>query len=138
MYRRVDCECHACILTSSAIHRCTVRDLSLSGFRVKRQGEALLSQHMAVMIRVWLPGLSEPIDIDQAMVRWDRGSEFGVEIQSISNGSNFQLAGFIARTLQSSIGCDAAPSQAVGARLSAGDAGSPGRGYETQQRSAEA
>lgn len=138
MYRRVEHECHACILTSSAIYRCTVRDLSLSGFRVKRQGEVLLSQHTTVMIRVWLPGLSEPIDIDQAMVRWDRGSEFGVEIQSISNGSDFQLAGFIARTLQSSIGCDEVPSQAAGARLSAGDAGNLGRGYGTQQRSAEA
>ncbi|MEK6533619.1 MAG: PilZ domain-containing protein [Nitrospirota bacterium] len=114
MYRRVERECHACILTSSAIHRCMVRDLSLSGFRVKRQGKDALSLHMPVMIRVWLPGVSVPIDIDQAIVRWDRGNEFGVEIQSISNGSDFQLAGFIERTLQSSIGCDEAPGQAVG------------------------
>lgn len=114
MYRRVERECHACILTSSAIHRCTVRDLSLSGARVQRQDKAVLSLHMLVMIRVWLPGISTPIDIDQAMVRWDRGNEFGVEIQSISNGSDFQLAGFIERTLQSSTGCDEAPSQAVG------------------------
>jgi hypothetical protein len=114
MYRRIDQECHACILTSSAIQRCMVRDLSLSGFRVKRQGEDALSLHTPVMIRVWLPGISTPIDIDQAMVRWDRGNEFGVEIQSISNGSDFQLAGFIERTLQSSIGFDEAPGQAVG------------------------
>jgi len=114
MYRRVERECHACILTSSAIHRCTVRDLSLSGARVQRQDKAVLSLHMLVMIRVWLPGISTPIDIDQAMVRWDRGNEFGVEIQSISNGSDFQLAEFIERTLQSSTGCDEAPSQAVG------------------------
>jgi len=114
MYRRVERECYACILTSSAIHRCTVRDLSLSGFRVKRQGKDALSLHTPVMIRVWLPGGSAPIDIDQAMVRWDRGKEFGVEIQSISNGSDFQLAGFIERTLQSSIGCDETPSHAVG------------------------
>jgi PilZ domain len=114
MYRRVERECHACILTSSAIHRCTVRDLSLSGLRVQRQDKAVLSLHTLVMIRVWLPGISTPIDIDQAMVRWDRGNEFGVEIQSISSGSDFQLAGFVERTLQSSTGCDEAPSQAVG------------------------
>lgn len=114
MYRRVERECHACILTSGAIHRCMVRDLSLSGFRVKGQGKDALSLHTPVMIRVWLPGVSAPIDIDQAMVRWDRGNEFGVEIQSISNGSDFQLAGFIERTLQSLIGCDEAPGQAVG------------------------
>lgn len=114
MYRRVERDCHACILTASAIHRCRVRDLSLSGFRVKRQGKDALSPHTFVMIRVWLPGVSAPIDIDQAMVRWDRGNEFGVEIQSISNGADFQLAGFIERTLQSSTGCDEAPSQAVG------------------------
>ena len=114
MYRRVDRECHACILTSSAIHRCTVRDLSLSGFRVKRQGEEALSPHTSVMIRVWLPGVSAPIDIDQALVRWDRGSECGVEIVSISNGADFQLAGFIERALQQSTGWEDAPSQAVG------------------------
>lgn len=113
MYRRVDRECHACILTSSAIHRCTVRDLSLSGFRVKRQGEEALSPHTSVMIRVWLPGVSAPIDIDQARVRWDRGDEFGVEILSISNGSDFQLAEFIERTLQLSTGCEDISSQAV-------------------------
>ena len=113
MYRRVERECHACILTSSAIHRCTVRDLSLSGVRVQRQDKAVLSLHMLVMIRVWLPGISTPIDIDQAMVRWDRGNEFGVEIQSISNGSDFQLAEFIERTLQPSTGCENVPSQAV-------------------------
>ena len=114
MYRRVERECHACILTSSAIHRCMVHDLSLSGFRVNRLGEDALSLHTSVMIRVWLPGASAPIDIDQAMVRWSRGNEFGVEIQSISNGSDFQLAGFIERTLRSSIRCDEAPGQAVG------------------------
>ncbi|HEX7767633.1 MAG TPA: PilZ domain-containing protein, partial [Nitrospira sp.] len=111
---RVERECYACILTSGAIYRCMVRDLSLSGFRVKRQGEGALSLGTPVMIRVWLPGVSVPIDIDQAMVRWDRGNEFGVEIQSISTGSDFQLAGFIERTLQFSIGCDEAPNQAVG------------------------
>ncbi len=114
MYRRVERECHACVLTSSAIHRCIVRDLSLSGFRVARQGEAALSQHRFVMLRVWLPGVSTPIDIDQAMIRWDQGSEFGVEIISISSGADFQLAGFIGRTLQWSAGLEDEPSQAVG------------------------
>lgn len=102
MYRRVDRECHACILTSSGIHRCMVRDLSLSGFRVKRPNEVVLSSQSPVMIRVWLPGVLMPIDIDQAMVRWNRGNEFGVEILSISNGADFQLAGFIEQTLQPS------------------------------------
>jgi len=114
MYRRVERDCQACILTSSAIHRCMVRDLSLSGLRIKRQEKAALSPCAPVMIRVWLPGVSAPIDIDQARVRWRRGNEFGLEIQSISNGSDFQLAGFIERTLQSSIGCDESSGRAVG------------------------
>ncbi|MCC6139492.1 MAG: PilZ domain-containing protein [Nitrospira sp.] len=114
LYRRVEWDCQACILTSSAIHRCTVRDLSLSGFRIKRQGKAVLSPRTPVMIRVWLPGVSAPIDIDQARVRWDRGSEFGVEVLSISNGADFQLAGFIERTLQQTAGREAAPGRAVG------------------------
>lgn len=104
MYRRVNRECHACILTCSAIHRCTVRDLSLSGFRVRRETETVLLPQSLVMIRVWLPGVAAPIDIDQAMVRWDCGNEFGIEILSISNGADFQLAGFIEHTLQPSDG----------------------------------
>ena len=132
MYRRVDRECHACILTSSAIHRCTVRDLSLSGFRVKRQGEEALSPHTSVMIRVWLPGVSAPIDIDQARIRWDRGDEFGVEILSISNGSDFQLAEFIERTLKLSTGCEDISSQAVRERFSADDAGIQVRAHGTR------
>lgn len=99
------------MLTSGTIFRCMVRDLSLSGFRVKRQAEVTLPLHTFVMIRVWLPGMSAPIDVDQAIVRWGHGNEFGVEILSISSGVDFQLAGFIERTLQPSIGCDEASSQ---------------------------
>lgn len=134
MYRRVERECHACILTASAIRRCTVRDLSLSGFRIIGLGEGLLLPHVFVMIRVWLPGLSAPIDIDQAMVRWSRGNEFGVEILSLSTGADFQLAGFIERALQSSISCENTLSQVVSEPLNAGDAGSQVRAYGTRQR----
>lgn len=123
MYRRVEHECHACILTSSAIHRCRVRDLSLSGFRVERQGEEALPAHTSVMIRVWLPGVPGPIDIDQARVRWGRGNEFGVEILSISPGSDFQLAGFIERTLQSLAGVGGLAPQARCEPLSVGGDG---------------
>ena len=91
-----------------------VRDLSLSGFRVKRQNEAALSPQSPVMIRVWLPGVPAPIDINQAMVRWDRGNQFGVEILSISNGADFQLAWFIEQTLQPSSGWVGTISRAAG------------------------
>ena len=133
MYRRVERECHACLLTASAIYRCTVLDLSLSGFRIKGLGEGLLLPHMSVMIRVWLPGLPAPIDIDQAMVRWDRANEFGVEILSISSGADFQLAGFIERALQPSMGREDALSQVVDTQLSAGDAGSQAHAYGTRR-----
>lgn len=127
MYRRIDRECHACILTSSTIRRCLVRDLSLSGFRIAQPGERLLLPNTSVMIRVWLPGGAAPIDIDQAMVRWERGNEVGVEILSISHGADYQLAGCIERVLE----------QAAG-RVSGDDVGSPVRGYETRRRTAEA
>ena len=120
-------ECHACILTSSTIRRCLVRDLSLSGFRIAQPGERLLLPNTSVMIRVWLPGGAAPIDIDQAMVRWERGNEVGVEILSISHGADYQLAGCIERVLE----------QAAG-RVSGDDVGSPVRGYESLRRTAEA
>ncbi|ULA63976.1 MAG: PilZ domain-containing protein [Nitrospira sp.] len=114
LYRRVERDCQACVLTSSAIHRCRVRDLSLNGFRIERQGKAVLPLRAPVMIRVWLPGVSAPIDIDQARVQWDRGNEFGVEVLSLSNGADFQLAGFIERTLQRTASCEETLSRAVG------------------------
>ena len=128
MYRRIGQECHACVLTSSTIRRCLVRDLSLSGFRIAQPGERLLLPNTSVMIRIWLPGGAAPIDIDQAMVRWERGNEVGVEILSISHGADYQLAGCIERVLR----------QAAGGGVSGDDAGSPVRGYEPQRRTAEA
>lgn len=102
MYRRVLSECQACILTSQALRRCTIRDLSLSGFRI--QGQTKLAVETVVMLRVWLPGVPLPVDIDQAVVRWERGVECGVEIVSISSGADFQLAQFVGRAVQCSFG----------------------------------
>lgn len=56
------------------------------------------------MLRVWLPGVPLPVDIDQAVVRWERGVECGVEIVSISSGADFQLAQFVGRAVQCSFG----------------------------------
>ena len=56
------------------------------------------------MLRVWLPNVPMSIDIDQAVIRWGRGEECGVEIVSISSGADFQLAQFIGRALQYSFG----------------------------------
>ncbi len=128
LYRRVDQECHACILTSSTIRRCLVRDLSLSGFRIAQPGERFLLPNASVMIRVWLPGGAAPIDVDQAMVRWEREDEIGVEILSISHGADYQLAGWIEQVLRPT----------AGGGLSGDDAGSPVRGYESQRWPAEA
>lgn len=134
MYRRIDHDCHACILTSSTIRRCWVRDFSLSGFRITRPDEQALSANTSVMIRVWLPGVPAPIDIDHAMVRWERDGEIGVEILSISPGADFQLAECIERVLRKTMTHEGASRPVPGERLSGDDVGIQARVRGLRQR----
>jgi hypothetical protein len=58
-----------------------VEDLSLSGWRIR--GNEPVSVGMQLILRVYLPGEREPLRIDQAIVQWVKGLEFGVEFDSL-------------------------------------------------------
>ena len=90
MYRRVMGHYPGCYVTSSALRLSIVRNLSLNGFQVS--GLSGLKRDSIVMLRLWLPGQATAIDIDQAVVRWVDGREFGAQIISLSNEADIRLA----------------------------------------------
>jgi hypothetical protein len=97
MYRRILADHPSCYLTSHSVRHSVVRDISLNGFRM--EGLPALPRHTMMMVRIWLPDQKETIDIDQAVVRWVQGHEFGVQIVALSSEADFRLAGYIERVL---------------------------------------
>lgn len=52
------------------------------------------------MVRIWIPWKTQPIDIDQAVIRWaSKHEEIGLQVVALSNGADFQLARFVERSL---------------------------------------
>jgi len=98
MYRRVMVDYPSCYLTSSFLRLSVVRDLSLNGFRIT--GLSGLQPKSIVMVRLWLPGQEDSVDIDQAVVRWGNGFEFGVQIIALSNDADSRLALHIEQVLE--------------------------------------
>ena len=98
MYRRALVDCPSCYLTSSSLQVSVVRDISLNGFRIS--GLPDVQRGSIVMVRLWLPGQEDSVDIDQAVVRWRNGFEFGVQIIAISNEVDLRLAFHMEQVLQ--------------------------------------
>jgi hypothetical protein len=98
MYRRLVTNYPSCYLTNHSFSHSVVRDISLNGLRIESQ--ANLSRNTMVMVRLWLPDQQDSIDIDQAVVRWVRGQEFGVQLVSLSNEADFRLATHIEHLLR--------------------------------------
>ncbi len=98
MYRRVLAEYPSCYATSSSLRVAVVRDISLNGFRIS--GLSGVQRDSIVMVRLWLPGQEDCIDIDQAVVRWVDGFEFGAQIISLSNEADLRLALHVEQILQ--------------------------------------
>ena len=56
-----------------------IKDLSLSGSYMT--GNAPVSVEMALALQIFVPGDPEPLLIDRAIVKWVKGSEFGVDFE---------------------------------------------------------
>ena len=54
-----------------------IKDLSLSGSYIA--GNASVSIGMALALQIFVPGDPVPLLIDRAIVKWIKGSEFGVD-----------------------------------------------------------
>lgn len=98
MYRRISTDYPSCYLTSNSFRQAVVRDLSLNGFRI--EGPSGLPRNTIVMVRLWLPDEGNSIDIDQAVVRWVNGSEFGIQIIALSNEVDLRLANHVEHVLR--------------------------------------
>ncbi|NGZ98151.1 MAG: hypothetical protein CV089_18825 [Nitrospira sp. WS110] len=98
MYRRISADYASCYLMDSVLRQGVIRDISLNGGRIQCFSDP--PEKLLVMVRLWLPGQQESLDVDQAMVRWVRGQEFGVQFVSLSNEADFRLAVHIERIIQ--------------------------------------
>ena len=98
MYRRLPTAYRAVYLLNSSFLKGVVKDLSLNGFRVEGQSEIACND--TVMLRVWLPEGHGSIDIDQAVVRWVKNREFGIQIIALSNEADLRLALHVERELE--------------------------------------
>ncbi len=98
MYRRVSADYPSCFLMGQVLRQAVIRDISLNGVRIQSFSD--LPHNPLVMVRLWLPGQQESLDVDLAIVRWVRGQEFGVQFVFLSNEADFRLAVHIERVLQ--------------------------------------
>ena len=57
-----------------------IKDLSLSGSYIT--GNARVSVGMALALQIFVPGDPVPLLIDRAIVKWVKGSEFGVDFDT--------------------------------------------------------
>ena len=57
-----------------------IKDLSLSGSYIT--GNAPVSVGMALALQIFVPGDPEPLLIERAIVKWVKGSEFGVDFDT--------------------------------------------------------
>jgi hypothetical protein len=58
-----------------------IKDLSLSGSSMT--GNVPVSVGMSLTLQIVLPGDPEPLVIDQAIVKWVKESEFGVDFEKL-------------------------------------------------------
>ncbi|MCC2640730.1 MAG: hypothetical protein K0S45_1143 [Nitrospira sp.] len=71
----------------------TAWNLSLNGWRI--DGTHPVEQGLVVTLCVFLPGRHPAVFIDQAIIRWSRGQEFGVEVSSIKADEHARLEQFV-------------------------------------------
>lgn len=93
MYRRISAEYPGWYIVGGAMQHAVVRDVSLNGFRI--EGPADLPCNTIIPVRVWLPEQENSLKIDQAVVRWAKGWEFGVQIVGLSNEEDLRLANHV-------------------------------------------
>lgn len=71
----------------------TAWNLSLNGWRI--DGTHPVEPGMVVTLCVFLPGQHPTIFIDRAIIRWSRGQEFGIEVNSIKADEYARLEQFV-------------------------------------------
>ena len=70
-----------------------VWNLSLNGWRV--DGTHPVEPGTIITLCVFLPGQHPTVFVDRAIVRWSRGQEFGIEVNSIKADEQARLEQFV-------------------------------------------
>jgi len=109
MYRRISTNYIGYCLTSHSFQPAIVQDISLNGFRI--EGPSNLALNSVVTLQLWLPDGEGMIDIEQAVVRWRREREFGMQVVLLSNAADFRLARHVEQRLRQSARHDAVQSR---------------------------
>ena len=78
----------------------TVWNLSLSGWRFS--GDVPMRPGELLSLNVTLPN-EQRIKIDEAIVRWSRGGEFGIETVEVSKHTQDRLAHYVRRLMQAAL-----------------------------------
>jgi hypothetical protein len=74
-------------------HQGTLIDMSQGGWRA--QGASPVARGTAMQVRILCPESDQPIEIEEAVVRWTDGVEFGVEVTRISPESASRLSDYL-------------------------------------------
>jgi PilZ domain len=75
-----------------------IKDLSLSGSYMT--GNVPVSVGMALALQIFVPGDRDVLLIDQATVKWVKGSEFGVDFETLQPNVAAHMTRIIASLIQ--------------------------------------
>jgi len=70
-----------------------IKDLSLNGSSITGNARVFIEERL--ILQLFVPGDPEPLTIDGVMVKWVKGSEFGVEFGTLSLKAAERLATII-------------------------------------------
>ena len=84
-------------LSEDFLGKGTVWDMSSGGWRI--QGDHQVKIGMRLTLRMDLPDEQVPLEIEQAIVQWVRGQDFGVHIEKIHRSEAIKSERFIGRHL---------------------------------------
>lgn len=84
-------------LSEDFLGKGTVWDLSSGGWRI--QGDHQVKIGMILTLRMELPEEMAPLEIEQAVVQWVSGKDFGVHIKKICRSATIKLERLIGHHL---------------------------------------
>jgi len=96
--RRVFVQCPISIEGNQGVSRGTLFNLSVGGGAVESQ--APVQSGTVLTLRVHLPSLKQPIEVNQAQVTWTAGDDFGVQFLQLGPQERERLNQVIADLVQ--------------------------------------
>ncbi len=96
-YQRVMLRSSSYYLSEDFLGKGTVRDISAGGWRI--QGDHQVRLGMRLTLRMEYPEDTLPLEIDEAVVQWVSGKDFGVRITKVRSSATRRLARLVNRRL---------------------------------------